>query len=228
MYKSSVGDCCDDIALIKSTVANSRFDYRALAIPFLLYGGLNFILEVLYVQLAFRFNYAGFWSSISFSGMKSAVMIATAVCYIYNLKMLRDRNNVATLQIYKIWGFVMLLIPCINLIWQFIYLATVKGYPKGALPISYIVITVIILYSFIVALLFTGVLLNDKFLTVMSILFVPFVVVLFLLGAGRQSIDTIERVADFVMNRMTVANMVMLFSYIWVGLYCLLLRREKK
>lgn len=227
MKNTSIGTCCDNIDLIKSTVEGEKYDRKGLALLLIVFGGGNFLLAVLDC-MAYMLRFS---RSLRFQNLEFIVTIVSTVLFVCLCVKMRKKRQYATLRLMYQWGVVLLIFP-----WVFLALQGVMSYDrsffdKGAFPLCVAAIMALLLFSFFMALLFSGIQQEDITQVVAAILSMAIFFLIILLGSkqeirGSEVSHIVRGTMNFLLNRLGYAKIFTDFVCLWVGVYHMLARKE--
>ncbi len=210
----------EDIAVIRQTLEKSKIHFGKLATLFIIFGGTQLLAYVFHEFCKLYFLKTNFYVGIEIlSLLKYATL---AILFGFFMKMRADikrSNNIYTLQLFNIWGFLLFAIPLIRFL-----ILPVQAVLYGVSAISNVAVfayaaTGSIEYiSVLVGVLATGCILNKPELKGAALLLLFTYPLLFFIGADTVNIDTVMSAYGHFSQVNAVAYLLTLLLYLALGI----------
>lgn len=231
MTNQDLESCKRDIEIIKSTIEKSKVNLESIAKLFLFYGIFSFIFTVLGVIIN-HFGSRDWYQTVHTIYIIVDTLTSMLLVFMYIRKYLTFKNeqNIYSLQLLRVWGIVMFYIPIFNCCFFWMYILLMKIMPNFYRPLLLFTSTFIEVIVFIMATVFTGIVLNKKALTTVALCTIPAILILFLFGAGYPSdisMSGIYNVLTYINRQTDVCQLIPLLGYIAMGIYLLPPKRRK-
>ncbi len=233
MTNQDLEACKRDIEIIKSTIEKSKVNLGSLSALFILYGIIMLLDTVATGFVAHAIYITQDWYLVYENILHVLRMIVLGLFIFYyanRFLKLRKSNNFFTLQLFGLWGFVMLFVPLMNTC----FIAVTKAVCgnelyMGANPQLIIcsIPGILEVFSFVFALMATGLMLNKRTITVASAcLFIALLMLYFVLPSTITVIENHEGIMiyNYIGLRTNAGRTVTFLGYVIMGI---LLRRKK-
>jgi hypothetical protein len=158
--------------------------------------------------------------------LRVLVFVSFLFFYARNYLRLKKNNSFYTLQVYLLWGFVMFCIPILNSCFMGVA-KTVFGdalyVGRGPQLIVYAIPGILELFSFIFALLATGIMLDKKVITVISFCLFPIILMLYyvhikyFIPTENDTVFMLE-IYDYINTRTIMGKAIVLLGYVIMGI----------
>lgn len=217
MTNQELDACKRDIEIIKSTIEKSKVNLGSISKLFIIYGVTDFIL------LASNLIVSGFhWYkniSVLFPIIQLAIFSFLLFLYIRNYANLKRSNNTYTLQLLRVWGIAMFLLPLFSIAST---LATVFIQPSTFSDNMHVILLALPEFTgilmFMIALLFTGIVLNKKSMIIASLVLIVSVIPVYHFGACSADVSAPYTIYSYLRTRTLVYKLAELLGYIMMGI----------
>ena len=217
MIDHELDSCKRDIEIIKSTIEKSKVNLGSISKLFIIYGVTDFIL------LALNLIISGFhWhKSVSaiFPIVHFTIFSFLLFLYIRNYANLKRSNNTYTLQLLRVWGIAMFVLPILSITST---LATIFIQPSTFSDNMHVILLALPEFAgilvFMMALLFTGIVLNKKSMVIIALVLMMSVIPVYHLGAGFADVTAPYTIYYYLCTRTLIYKFAELLGYIIMGI----------
>lgn len=225
MTNQDLESCKRDIEIIKSTIEKSKVNLGSMALLFLIYGVTILISNTLCPPVTM---YLDIIQSF-YPWLRYIVLAALFAVYCMLLHKTRANNNVYTLRLLHIWGITMFGIPLITLAKNLIILILGNDILNRVQPVILVLVHLLEILAFIFALLFTGVVLGNKIMVILSLLLMPTTFWILMSHAGGVALVDGVYIASYIASQLQVCYNLVAIIYIGLGvLFSLEKIRQKR
>lgn len=220
--KSSIQSAINNIAVIKQTIEKSKINLQRLSGLFLCMGIVPVLAQILR-RVATLIAFNNRLPDIFFYILQLVPYITLAALFIVFIRMrlgLKQTNNPYTLQLFDMWGIIMFAVPAVTIAISTTGLLLNRNNGNYLSVMSFISsITVMINYTAVIAgMLFTGITINKKLLTIIGIILllaVPLGILFYINGlSGEQNI-----IAGILGMTSTICSITRYVIFIFMGIY---------
>ena len=217
MTNRELDSCKRDIEIIKSTIEKTKVNLGSISKIFIVYGMLEFIL--LFTNLIVsRFHWYGQIQSIIFGVLHFVTLIILLLLFIRNYMAMQRKNHSYTLQLLHIWGIAMFVFPIYSIISVLATFFVDSAHFADNIRIILLALPEFseILF-FMGALLYTGFLLNKKFMIISALALMISVIPMYHLGANFANITSPSIIYGYLHLRALIFKFIILLGYIIMG-----------
>ena len=229
MTHQDIDSCKQDIEIIKSTIEKSKVNLGSIAKLFIFFGVCSFITTVLgYLPRYFIDSDQFLAVYIICLAVDLSLKLMLILLYAKHYRKFKNTNNIYTLQLFRTWGIVMFMIP----IFSTCILLLSLGLFQSSLRFTLLFLSTFIeVIAFIMAAAFTGIVLNKKVLSAVSLCALPALLLLFNFSGGfpdSASFDNAYPIFAYMSHQANVCEFMSLIGYIVMGIYLLPKKGTKK
>lgn len=219
MTNQDLESCKRDIEIIKSTIEKSKVNLGNMALLFLIYGVTILISDMLLCPSAIMYPDL---IQTFYPWLRYIVLAALFAVYCILLHKTRINNNVYTLRLLHIWGITMFGIPLFTLVKNLIILIHGNDILNRVQPIILVLVHLLEILAFIFALLFTGVVLGNKVMVILSLLLIPTTFWILMSHAGGVALVDGVHIASYIASQLQECYNLVAIVYIGLGILFLL------
>ena len=240
MTNQDLESCKRDIEIIKSTIEKSKVNLGSISALFILYGIIMLLKTIATGTIAYAIYITYDWYPVyqtTVNILYGLVFGLFILFYAGNYVKLRKCNNFYTLQLYLLWGFVMFFVPLMNTCFLAV-IKTIFGNELFETGIQLIICTIpgiLEVFSFVFALMATGLILNKKSITtIAACLFLALLMLYFFFPSDIAAFENYETfienfktltIYNYIGKCTRIGNTIIFLGYIFVGI---LLRSIKR
>ncbi|MBE6586571.1 MAG: hypothetical protein E7645_08675 [Ruminococcaceae bacterium] len=224
MTNQDLESCKRDIEIIRSTIERSKVNLGSMALLFIIYGA-TVLISNLFCPPATM--YLDILRSV-FPWIRYAVLTASLVFFFFLYRNSRAANNIHTLLLLRIWGITMFGIPLITLVKNILLLILNEDILYRAQPIVLVLVHLLEIYAFVFSLMFTGMFLENKLMTILALVLLPIPFLALMSQAGGVALTDGVYIASYFASKLHVCYNAVSCAYMAIGIYFIVNKITKK
>ena len=215
MTNQDLESCKRDIEIIRSTIERSRVNLGSMALLFIIYGATVLVSNIfcppttMYLDVLRSF----------FPWIRYIVLAALLIFFIFLYRSNRVANNIHTLLLLRIWGITMFGIPLIAFVKNILLVMLNEDILYRVQPIILVLVHLLEIYAFVFALMFTGMFLGNKLMTILALVFLPVPFLALMSQAGGVALTDGIYIASYFASKLHLCYNAVSCAYMAIGIY---------